>query len=149
MLLIREAELHAMCRHAEAEYPNECCGALLGGSDGEQRTVRSVMQCDNAVSERQRDRYSIDPKELVRIQRQARESGQEIVGFYHSHPDCEAQWSQTDLAEAHWIGCSYVIVSVGLGRAGETRSFVLTGSVEEDKKFVEEELKSVADEIPV
>jgi len=45
-------------------------------------------------------------RELVRIQREGRERGEDIVGFYHSHPDHPARWSQTDLAEAHWFGCS-------------------------------------------
>jgi len=63
----------------------------------------------------------------------------EIVGFYHSHPDHPAEWSSTDLAEAHWIGCSYVITRVAAGVAAETRCFRLEGSWDE-KRFVEEEV---------
>ena len=73
------------------------------------------------------NRYNIDPKELVRIQREGRERGEDIIGFYHSHPDHPAQWSQTDLAEAHWFGCSYVITSVEKGKAMLTNAFELTG----------------------
>lgn len=43
----------------------------------------------------------------------------------------------TDLAEAHWLLCSYVITRVSEGAAAETRSYRLEGS-EEDKRFVEE-----------
>jgi len=64
----------------------------------------------------------------------------EIVGFYHSHPDHPARPSPTDLEDAHWIGCSYVITSVVQGKAHETRSFLLNGTLEEDKHFVEENL---------
>ena len=47
----------------------------------------------------------------------------------------------TDLAEAHWIGCSYVITAVGDGRAAETNSFLLSGTLEEDKPSLEKELE--------
>jgi proteasome lid subunit RPN8/RPN11 len=83
------------------------------------------------------DRYAIDPKDLIRIQREAREQGLDIVGFYHSHPDHPAEWSSTDIAEAHWWGCSYVITRVTQGLAAETRSFRLEGAGDE-KHFVEE-----------
>ena len=52
-----------------------------------------------------------------------------------SHP---AQWSITDLAEAHWFGCSYVITSVEQGVAAITNSFELAGTDEGDKKLVDE-----------
>ena len=87
------------------------------------------------------NRYHIDPQELVRIQRQGRERGEDIVGFYHSHPDHPARWSSTDLAEAHWFGCSYVITSVEKGKAAVTNSFELTGSDENDKKLVDEKME--------
>ena len=58
-----------------------------------------------------------------------------IAGFYHSHPDHPAQWSQTDFAEAHWVGCCYVITEVAQGKAATTNSFLLAGTTEEDKRF--------------
>ena len=74
------------------------------------------------------------------MQREGRERGEEIIGFYHSHPDHPPSWSQTDLAEAHWLGCSYVITSVEKGKATVTKSFELTGGSEDDKTFVGEEI---------
>src|SRR5204862_1515819 len=68
----------------------------------------------NTRTDSPQNRYNIDPKELVHIQREGREREEDIIGFYHSHPDHPAQWSKTDLAEAHWFGCSYVIK---IGRA--------------------------------
>jgi hypothetical protein len=47
-------------------------------------------------------------------------------------------WSPTDFAEAHWVGCSYVITAVAQGKAAVTNSFLLSGTSEEDKKFVDE-----------
>src|SRR5881296_3033203 len=89
------------------------------------------------------NRYNIDPKDLIRIQREGRERGEDIIGFYHSHPDHPARWSPTDLAEAHWFGCSYVITSVQKGKAAITNSFELTGNEETGKKFVDENLDIV------
>jgi proteasome lid subunit RPN8/RPN11 len=82
----------------------------------------------------------------VRIQREAMLAGLDVVGFYHSHPDHPAQWSVTDLAEAHWTGCSYLITSVEGGHAVLTNSFLLEG-VEEAKHF-EDELLEVTEQKP-
>jgi proteasome lid subunit RPN8/RPN11 len=71
----------------------------------------------------------------VKIEREARRQGIDIAGFYHSHPDHPAQWSATDLAEAHWLGCCYVITAVAEGKATVTNSFLLAGITEEDKRF--------------
>jgi len=107
-------------------------------ADDGSKTVIRVIPAGNTREDSPHNRYNIDPKELVRIQREGRARGEDIVGFYHSHPDHPAQWSQTDLAEAHWFGCSYVITSVEKGKATVTNSFELTGTDEPDKKFVAE-----------
>ena len=85
-------------------------------------------------------------EELVRIQRKARGLGHDIVGFSHSHPDHPARWSPTDLAEAHWTGCSYVITAVAQGKAAITNSFLLTGTGEEDKRFEDEPIEILVGE---
>ena len=141
MLRIRQPDLEALRRHGEETYPHECCGVLLGGLEGEARRVRSVERCSNTRSDSPWNRYNIDPKELIRIQHQARERGEDVIGFYPSHPEHPARWSQTDLAEAHWTGCSYVITAVEGGVAGRTNSFELAGQSEEDKRFVDEEIE--------
>lgn len=141
MLKISQAEFDSLRRHGEEIYPHECCGILLGQMDSDARIVNSVVRCENTRSDSPHTRYDIDPRELIRIQREGRERGDDIVGFYHSHPDHPAQWSPTDLAEAHWIGCSYVITAIETGKAGVTNSFELAGSDEEDKKFVGEKIE--------
>ncbi len=113
---------------------------LLGRLNGDQRVVSSVARCGNTRADSPQNRYNIDPKELIRIQREARECGEDILGFYHSHPDHPPLWSSTDLAEAHWFGCSYVITSIEKGKAVTTNSFELTGSDEHDKQLVSEDI---------
>ena len=141
MLKIGQKEYAALRQHGEETYPHECCGVLLGTMDGDARTVTSIVRAGNTRADSPHNRYNIDPRELVRIQRQGRERGEDIIGFYHSHPDHPAQWSQTDFAEAHWIGCSYVITSVEKGKAAVTNSFELQGTDEADKKFSHEEIE--------
>jgi proteasome lid subunit RPN8/RPN11 len=124
--------------HGEETYPQECCGALLGRSTPEGWRVEASVRTGNTRTDSAHNRYNIAPLELVRIEREARRQGLEITGFYHSHPDHPAQWSTTDFAEAHWLGCSYVITEVAQGNASITNSFLLTGSTEEEKQFVQE-----------
>jgi proteasome lid subunit RPN8/RPN11 len=130
-------------KHGEAAYPHECCGVLVGELDESGgKAVKAAVQCGNTRIDSLTNRYHISPSELVRIQRGAMLAGQDIVGFYHSHPDHPARWSATDLAEAHWTGCSYVITSVENGRAVLTNSFLLLGQ-EEAKHFEDEPLEVI------
>ncbi|HEY8671924.1 MAG TPA: M67 family metallopeptidase [Terriglobales bacterium] len=148
MLRLGQSHYEAIRRHGEETYPHECCGVLLGriddaDADAGTRIVTSIARAGNTRTDSPQNRYNIDPKDLIRIQREGRERGEDIIGFYHSHPDHPAQWSQTDLAEAHWFGCSYVITSVEKGKAVLTNSFELTGTDECDKKLVDEKIEVV------
>lgn len=134
----------SMRAHAEETYPDECCGVLLGTSAQGEWTILSATRTANASVHAARTSYSIDPVELVHIHRDATRQGMEIGGFYHSHPDHPAHWSPTDLAEAHWVGCCYVITEVRGGKAGQTSSFLLAGTREEDKRFEPQELNMTA-----
>jgi len=148
MLRIEYADYEALRAHGEETYPNECCGVLLGKSvAGEANSaantnhVQQIVRAGNTRTDSAHNRYNIAPQELVKIQRQARGMGLDIVGFYHSHPDHPAQWSTTDFAEAHWLGCSYIITSIEKGRAATTNSFLLSGTREGDKKFEDEAIQ--------
>ena len=141
MLKLGRSHYELIRQHGEETYPHECCGVLLGQFEGETRLVTSIARCGNTRTDSPHNRYHIDPKELVRIQREGRERSEDIVGFYHSHPDHPAHWSSTDLAEAHWFGCSYVITSVDKGKAVITNSFELQGHGEDNKTLVDEKIE--------
>lgn len=134
-LRIAAAALAALRAHAEEAYPDECCGALVGVATDEGWRVEAAVRAANACAASGHTRYEIAPAELVKIVREARARGLEIAGFYHSHPGHPAEWSPTDLAEAHWLDCCYLIVSVVEGQAAETACFLLAGEREEDKRF--------------
>jgi proteasome lid subunit RPN8/RPN11 len=142
MLRIKYTDYEALRVHGEETHPNECCGVLLGKNiAGEGNHVHQIVRAGNTRTDSAHNRYNIAPQELVKIQRQARGLGLDIVGFYHSHPDHPAQWSKTDFAEAHWLGCSYIITSVEQGKAATTNSFLLSGTAEDDKKFEDEAIQ--------
>jgi len=124
-LKITQSHLEELRRHGEETYPEECCDVLVGDRFAGCRTVVEVIRCANASQYSRQNHYQIAPDELVRIQSQTRLVGHEIVGFHHSHPDQPARWSSTDIKGAFWTGCSYLITSVGQGRANETASFEL------------------------
>lgn len=125
--------------HGEETWPHECCGALLGKPEPEGWRIEGLVRTMNVHIDF--DRYEIAPEELVTIALEARSRGLEIAGFYHSHPDHPAQWSATDLAEAHWLGASYVITEIAEGKATHTRAWLLAGTREEDKHFEAQEIR--------
>jgi proteasome lid subunit RPN8/RPN11 len=138
VLRLPRAVYEALRAHGEQTYPDECCGVLVGRSTSDGWWIEAAVRAGNARTDSAHNRYQIAPAELVKIEREARRAGLGIAGFYHSHPDHPAYWSATDLAEAHWLGCSYVISSVAKGKAAVTNSFRLAGTAEEDKRFEEE-----------
>ncbi len=144
-LRLPQALLSQLRAHGEETYPHECCGILLGHADADAIEARSLLRAGNTRTDSAHNRYHIDPRELIAAQREARRLGLDIIGFYHSHPDHPAQWSQTDFAEAHWFGCSYVITAVDgdkqTGNATVTNSFLLTGRGEEDKVFLDQSIQ--------
>ncbi|MBV8115795.1 MAG: M67 family metallopeptidase [Silvibacterium sp.] len=144
MLKLTEQIYNTIRHHGEETYPHECCGVLLGRSADGVNDVEDAVRAGNTRTDSAHNRYSIAPQELIRIQRQARERGLDIVGFYHSHPDHPAQWSKTDFAEAHLLGCSYVITAVEKGVAQQTNTFLLTGTSEENKAFEDETINVAA-----
>lgn len=140
-LRIAKPEWMDLRQHGEETYPHECCGVLLGTFDADgTKTVQALVRCGNQRSDSPHNGYSIDPRELVRIHREARERAQDIIGFYHSHPQHPAHWSPTDLEEAHWTACSYVITSVMNGIATQTNSFELV-TENDSKSFRDEEIR--------
>ena len=89
------------------------------GSD----VVSRARRVRNAVVERARDRYEMDPRDQIRIQRECDADGLDIVGYYHSHPDHPAMASVTDSSRS-WAGPVYLIVSCVQGRVVDGNAFV-------------------------
>lgn len=128
-----------MAGFAEGAYPFEGCGVLLGTTIGQRVLVNRVLEGRNLVSDRRRDRYELDPRDILRAEREARDSGQEVIGFFHTHPDHPARPSQVDTDRA-WPGYHYVVISVSQGRLAAATAWRLVEG-EEPSRFLEVALK--------
>lgn len=129
--------LNAIERHAEAAYPHEGCGILLGRVEGDTRTVTDILPVENQVGQAaRRNRYLIPPEAVADGEEMAEQKGLEVIGFFHSHPDHPARPSAFDREHA-WPWYSYVITSVEQGRASGSRAWRL---LDDRSQFVEEEM---------
>ncbi len=117
---ITRAAMAAVEAHAAEGYPMEVCGMLVAERGSE--AVSQALRVRNLVQDRH-DRYEMDPRDQIRLQRECDRDGLEIVGYYHSHPDHPAQASETD-ARRSWAGPVYLIVSCASGRVVDANAFV-------------------------
>lgn len=106
--------------HGEEGYPYEVCGFMIG-STAERRVWRTV-RARNTITDRAHDRYEIDPRDHIRVQRECDADGLDIVGYYHTHPDHPARPSVFD-TDRFWEGYMYVIVAVHSGRVVDAGAF--------------------------
>ena len=136
MLKIPQNILREIYDHTEASYPNECCGLMVGTMSEGLRTVHTFRKCKNLNTERARDRYELDPLDMLRTEREFTNTELSIIGIYHSHPDHPSRPSQTDTDRA-WPDYSYVIISVQKGTVASANSWELN---EAERKFYEEPL---------
>ena len=132
----------AIRAHAAQDYPHECCGFLVGKADGSIVTVAHAVPAANLRDDSPRNRFEIDPGDLVKTDRAARAEGLGVVGFYHSHPDAPAQPSEFDREHA-WPGYCYVIVSVRQGQPAEMRNWLL---LDDRAKFEEDSIEDSTEE---
>jgi proteasome lid subunit RPN8/RPN11 len=121
-LRLSNAVFEEIRSEGEQAYPGECCGILAGRTG----SVKEVLRLVPALNRRTDNphRYLISPDDLRLIEARLRSSEQEVLGFYHSHPDHPATPSAFDTEQA-WPWYSYIIVGVDRGRAAELASWVL------------------------
>ena len=123
MIRIEPHAWQEMVRHAKSTFPNECCGAMLGAIDGDNKTVKRAVALENAHQGPQQERYELRPEDLMRADREARQAGMDLIGIFHSHPDCDAYFSQTDLKNScPWY--SFVVLSIKNGEFDHANSFL-------------------------
>jgi proteasome lid subunit RPN8/RPN11 len=123
MIQIEKAAWDTMVSHAEATFPNECCGVMIGHTENGTRTVASAMALENAYKGAQEDRYELRPEDLLAADKRARAEGMDVIGIFHSHPDCDAYFSKTDLENScPWY--SFVVLSIKQGKFDHANSFL-------------------------
>jgi len=113
---ISESSMATLFQEAEKGYPLEICGLLIGCINNGNWLVNGIRPVPNLNTDRAADRFQLDPAGYQSIDRELRGTKNEIIGVYHSHPDCPAKPSPTDLGSA-WEGFAYPIISVCEGKA--------------------------------
>jgi proteasome lid subunit RPN8/RPN11 len=140
MLRVGEALIEKIHEHGARDYPNECCGALLGREEGADRTVLGLVPLVNQRNDSPRDRFSITSDDVRLAEKEASAKGWELIGWYHSHPDSPARPSEFDREHA-WPWYSYIIFQVEKGEPREMRSWRLD---EDRAKYQEEAIEFIS-----
>jgi proteasome lid subunit RPN8/RPN11 len=123
MIKVERAAWETMVAHAQATFPNECCGAMFGKIDGANKIVSAAVPMENAYKGAQEDRYELRPEDLLAADKKARAEGLDMIGIFHSHPDCDAYFSKTDLENScPWY--SFIVLSIKGGRFDHANSFL-------------------------
>lgn len=152
MLVLNPSDIIVMSDHAKREFPDECCGVILGRlSDPSHNEVRPCANIQRELKEKYphlytRDAdtgYYMDPKDLKSAFDEASARGLEVIGFYHSHPNHDAYWSSEDHRASMWAGTdepsfpdtSHVVISV---YKGEVRDIAIFAWRQEVKQFIRE-----------
>lgn len=136
-LLVKPEELGKIRAHGARDYPHECCGVMFGRQENGHKVVTEARPLNNAREDSKHNRFVITPQDMLESEKYARQSGLDLLGFYHSHPDHPARPSEYDREHA-WPWWSYVIVSVQKGQPADLTSWVL---VEDRSKFEEEKVQ--------
>ena len=123
MIEIETLPWQTMVLHAERTYPNECCGAMLGHVQNDRKLVTEAVPLENAYAGEQGERYELLPDDLLKADDEARKRGLDLIGIFHSHPDCDAYFSETDLKNScPWY--SFVVLSIVRGTFDHANSFL-------------------------
>jgi proteasome lid subunit RPN8/RPN11 len=118
MIKIEKPAWEKMVSHVESTFPKEGCGLMIG-VDG---VVQEAVPLPNSYTGPQEDFFVIDPKDLHRVDQESREKGLDVLGVFHSHPDCDAYFSKRDLEHScPWF--SYVVLSIRKGRFDHAASY--------------------------
>jgi proteasome lid subunit RPN8/RPN11 len=123
MIQIDKPAWDLMVSHARTTYPNECCGAMIGMIDGGHKLVKTAVPLENAFQGEQGERYQLRQEDLLKADAEARRQGMDLIGIFHSHPDCDAYFSKTDLENScPWY--SFVVLSIQKGEFHHANSFL-------------------------
>ena len=164
VLHLQSQTLKQIFEHAQAEYPEECCGIILSGNAVPDQSTEATQQeyvhtCRNIQNQRHADdpgthprdartAYLMDPGDLLRIHKESERENRPIKAFYHSHPDHDSYFSDKDKADATlWDepvcpDSAYVVLSVYGGEIRDIKAFAWN---EQQSDFVPVEILPVSD----
>ncbi len=157
---VSQAAYDHMVYRAAADYPEETCGFLFGPEKGggggldHQLIVVPMENIQNRLHQEDpethtrdaRRAYCFDPIEMQRVMVEHERAGQPLRGVYHSHPDHDSYFSETDSAAAAPFGepsypdVVYPVFSVKHGKVVDLKAFDWSDS---EAKYVEIPVESV------
>ncbi len=138
MVYIAAAQLQLIMNHARSTYPDECCGFLLGVDSGGRR-IQRVYAVQNVNQDSRKNRFNINPLDLIRADEEARRSNLDLIGIYHSHPNAPVQPSLVDLENA-WPSYTYLVVSLQNGEPRDVAAWLLS---EDRSRFHSDDLRVI------
>lgn len=131
MIVLEPGQMAEITAAAEAAYPEECCGLLVGSGAGPPepgyRVSRVVVSENKALGGRD-TRFEVDPALRLALQRQLRGGPDSVIGLFHSHPDGAAEPSPRDLDSAWEPELVWLIVAVSAGRVTRAAAHVLVNN---------------------
>ena len=130
-LKILAEHVDAIYQQSIAEYPDECCGVIIGPEGSNSAEILKPM----VNSAHSPTFYEFDSKDLLSLYRDLDDNSQEIIVIYHSHTETEAYPSRTDIAYASEPNAHYVLVSTRkeIAPEREFRSYrIIDGVVTEE-----------------
>jgi len=134
MLVVPGHLIEQMHAHVEKAYPEEGAGFLIG----EAGEVREIMALSNSREDGARhNRFLFTPEDYLQAELKAEGLGLDLIGVFHSHPDCPNVPSEYDREWAQPF-FSYVITRVDGGKAVNSRSWRL---LEDRSRYEEEEIE--------
>jgi proteasome lid subunit RPN8/RPN11 len=123
MLILSAGQMAEIAAAAEAAWPAEGCGLLVGRNAGRRDAlVTRVIPADNLLRHQGNDRFELDPAVRFAAERAARDAGERVVGHWHSHPDGGAKPSAADLSQAWEPEMIWLIVGVAAAPDGRPQA---------------------------
>jgi proteasome lid subunit RPN8/RPN11 len=135
---IRRANFDAIVAQAEGDFPNECCGFIIGSDSSEE--VRPIANIQNrkhaedpkAFPRDARTAFLMEPKEHLVVLNEIDRRKLRLQIVYHSHPDHDAYFSPTDRAQAcsfdpsqpDYPDTAHVVLSIRAARFVRAAAFV-------------------------
>lgn len=112
--------LEQIVENAKQCYPNEGCGLLVG----RQAAARFIPIENVCAGETE---YEMDPAELIAGLRGLRNTGEELIAIYHSHPRGPARPSKSDIERAYYPEAAHLIVSLAEPECPQAAAFRIIG----------------------
>ena len=123
MLTLAPGILDEIVEHAKSCYPAEGCGLIAGSAASmsganasaiarSHQVVTGIRFIPMANVAESMAEFEMDPAELIKVLKDLRNAGEQLVAIYHSHPHGPARPSKTDIQRAYYPEAAHLIVSL-------------------------------------